>query len=294
MSISSKTTKIAILLAIIAIAGLFIYQGVAGPMKIITTGTATVKINANLGQAKINISQAGKLTNGLVGHWTFDGQDTNWGANTTDDVSANSNIGTMTSMSTTTSPVPGVAGQAMNFDGINDYINTSNNQNIDMTGNMTISAWIYSKGSSNNQTIVSKAWCDPEFQDAGSPYAFSITSINKMDYQSGDFTFSCGYTSDITSSNSISLNQWQHIVLVRDSSQLKVTFYLNSLQDSGGWQTYSVPSGGATLRIGSLVTDRYNGVNEPSSFFNGAIDELRFYNRALSASEVTELYNQGR
>ncbi len=200
-------------------------------------------------------------------------------------------------MSQLTSPAIGKAGQALNFDGTNDYINTSNNQNIDMTGDMTISAWIYSKGGGNH-TIVSKAFCDSEFPDAGTPYVFSVTPINKMNYQSSDRNsgpcINGSYSSDITSSNSISLNQWQHIVLVSNSSQLKVTFYLNSLQDSGGWQTYNVPDGGASLRIGSLVVDNGLGGLTLSNFFNGAIDEVRIYNRTLSASEVTELYNQGR
>src|SRR3989344_7600965 len=52
---------------------------------------------------------------GLVGYWTFDGKDTNWGTNTTNDMSGQGNTGTLTNMSTTTSPVVGKIGQGLFF-----------------------------------------------------------------------------------------------------------------------------------------------------------------------------------
>src|SRR3989344_7872531 len=104
---------IPIILIITAVAGSYFYYQSRAAMTVNKSGVSSVKINS---------SQAGMLTSGLVGYWTFDGQDTNWGANTTDDVSTNSNIGTMTNMSTTTSPVPGVAGRGLNFYGSDDYV----------------------------------------------------------------------------------------------------------------------------------------------------------------------------
>ncbi len=218
-----------------------------------------------------------------MGHWTFDGQDTNWGANTTDDVSPNSNIGTMTNMSITTSPVPGVAGQALNFDGTNDYVNAGNGSNLNLTGSMTISAWVYSKSSgSEQQQIVSKIGgpgCGSQ-----TPYDFSITDTNKLRYYE-DNGNDCGNTDSI---NSISLNQWQHVVFIRNASN-QIIFYINSSQDLISGSSLGVGDSGAPVNIG-----RRSIPDMGYSFFNGYIDEVRIYNRALSGSEVTELYNMGR
>ena len=64
---------------------------------------------------KANTQVVNDLTSELVGYWTFDGQDADWGANTGNDLSGNNNTRTMMNMATSTSPVPGVVGQALKF-----------------------------------------------------------------------------------------------------------------------------------------------------------------------------------
>src|SRR3989344_375446 len=82
------------------------------------------------------------LTDGLVGYWTFDGKDTNWATSKTNDLSGNGNTGTMTSMSTTTSPVVGKIGQGLKFDGVDDYVNVGDVAAIDNSNTqLSISAW---------------------------------------------------------------------------------------------------------------------------------------------------------
>src|SRR5262249_9038949 len=80
------------------------------------------------------------LTQGLVGYWPLDGAVTNWTSNTTQDLSGNANTGSLVSMSTSSSPVPGKIGQAMKFNGSND-ITVSDNSSLDPTS-VTVSAWI--------------------------------------------------------------------------------------------------------------------------------------------------------
>ena len=63
-----------------------------------------------------------RYTDGLVGYWSFNGADMNWSTGQALDRSGNSNNGTTTNMSTTTSPVPGKVGQALKFDGVDDYV----------------------------------------------------------------------------------------------------------------------------------------------------------------------------
>src|SRR3989344_176746 len=86
--------------------------------------------------AKINTSPTTLNTSGLVGYWTFDGADTPWTsttAATTLDTSGQNNTGTLTNMSQSTSVTPGKLGQALNFDGSNDYINMGNPAALQIT-----------------------------------------------------------------------------------------------------------------------------------------------------------------
>jgi hypothetical protein len=63
---------------------------------------------------------------GLVGYWSFDGKDMDWGANRATDLSGQVNHGMLINMSTSSSPVIGISGQAFKFDGVNDRILTIN------------------------------------------------------------------------------------------------------------------------------------------------------------------------
>jgi hypothetical protein len=65
------------------------------------------------------------LSSGLVGYWPLDGKNTNWSTGQTLDLSGQGNTGQLINMSTTTSPVAGKIGQALNFNGSNSYVSTS-------------------------------------------------------------------------------------------------------------------------------------------------------------------------
>jgi len=91
-----------------------------------------------------------------------------------------------------------------------------------------------------------------------------------------------GYYFDTTAS-SIKLNQWQHICAVRDASGNGIV-YINAVSNNSG--NTGTPTAGSTTYFGN----RSSG----DRAFNGSIDDLRIYNRALSASEIRQLYLQGR
>src|SRR3989338_3257228 len=83
------------------------------------------------------------LTGGLVGYWTFNGANTDWSKNFTYDLSGSYATGTITNMSTTTSPVGGINGQALKFDGVDDYVSIPDSSSLDMGSNdFSISFWV--------------------------------------------------------------------------------------------------------------------------------------------------------
>ena len=81
-----------------------------------------------------------------------------------------------------------------------------------------------------------------------------------------------------------SLNSWYHIVVNRSSSDLKI--YVNDSFIESANNYYNPSSAYGTFNIGSGKSTSNN------SFFDGSIDNVRIFNKALSSSEVTTLYNE--
>jgi len=242
-----------------------------------------IKTLYNQGASKFNASPTSKLTSGLVGYWTMDGKDINWSANTMTDKSGNANTGAITNMSTTTSPVIGKLGQALKFDGVNDYVQ------------------IYTTGGAPSGLI---------FQTAPFSVSFWIKSPNNSDWHS-DFLISSrrnyGYTFQHRSDGSLRwlLNDaggidyidasgvlddtWHHVVGLRDGTNVRM--YVDSVEKTpvtdNGRDVYDESTPPA-LRFG------VDGASIPASFHGGLIDDVRIYNRALSQSEIKQLYNMGR
>ncbi len=235
----------------------------------------------NLGAAKLNTTPTANLTSGLVGYWTFDGKDTPWtssSAGTATDRSGNGNTGTLTNMSQSTSIVPGKVGQALNFDGTDDYVIASGNPvSLQLTTAFTLSGWIKaSTNTSDYRTIVSREntatdrnyWLALDTGTGILSLRFSVAGVAK--------TF--------TSSVALADNSWHHVVATYNGS------FVNIYSDGVSVMTPVAQSGSidnpaaTSLRIGTQLSTRY---------FIGTIDEVRVYNRALSATEVQSLYDLG-
>jgi hypothetical protein len=85
-------------------------------------------------------------------------------------------------------------------------------------------------------------------------------------------------TSERCNNTHLGDNQWHHIVVVNSAGA--VTFYLNGTPDG-------TATGGMAFDVGSIGSG-FGG------YFAGKIDDVRVYNRALSATEVADLYNMGK
>jgi four helix bundle protein len=226
----------------------------------------------NAGAAKFNVSQTrtgGTLDSGLVGYWTFDGKDTNWGSNTTIDKSGSGNTGTMTNMSTSTSPTPGKIGQALNFDGVNDYVEIGDPSVLNFgTGNFSVSTWLYATNNTNfrdpilfSNVSVSAGWAIDH-----------IPSSSRLDFQS--------INSNVRAiSTNFTNNVWHHVVGVRNGSTISI--YVDGVKGTDATASDDI-NGATSLSIGG----RY-------SLWSGNVDDTRIYSRALSASEIKQLYNAG-
>jgi hypothetical protein len=234
---------------------------------------AEVKSLYQQNKTLINAPQKDQLTNGLVGYWSFNAPDIHWPTSVAYDRSGMGNNGSIVNMSNSSSPVAGASGQALNFDSINDHILVPNSTSLNITSSITISAWIKpnSFGQNNFGRIVHK--------DGVNGYIFSL---NNNSITNGLLFYSGGVNA--STSNVITLNRWQHVASVFNGST--VTLYVNGIAVSTQAQP-ALTASTASLGIGIRPADSLRG-------FDGIIDEVRIYNRALSDSEMKQLYGMGR
>src|SRR3989338_7463215 len=226
------------------------------------------------GTLKLGSSQAqntGSLTQGLVGYWSFD--ESTHGTTSVADLSGNNNRGHLINGP---QKAIGKIGQGLSFDGSNDHVSLGTNQfGTSLDGELvTISAWIRTSGKTTG-TIVG------EYQSGVcGDLLFSIGDFtaNKLNFHDGD-------AASIVSNASVTDGTWHHVVAVSDVSNAYL-YIDGGLDKSGGDVNWAKGCSTLDVRIGT----RSNGDFQ----FIGLIDDVRIYNRALSASEIQRLYNMGR
>jgi hypothetical protein len=210
-----------------------------------------------------NLAGGGGQGEDPVSHWELDE-----GSGSTAYDSVGDNDGTIYGATWTT----GKYGNALDFDGTNDYVDCGNDNSLNITGNITIAAWIKKDTTTAYQRIVYKVSGRDWYQ----------LLIDNSNYLAGGRVWGA---SDIRrrTTETLSANTWYHVAIVSDSTN--VTLYINSVD-----KTYSVqqtgwgPAGGSTLKIGQRNGDAY---------FNGTIDEVMIFDQALSEQQIEQLYDQG-
>lgn len=221
-------------------------------------------------EVKINSPQNNKLTTGLIGLWTFNGPDVS--GSIMYDRSGQGNDGTSTG---TTKLAIGKIGQAFNFDG-NSYINLGNKNIFNFT-DFTASAWI--KPQSGAVGILGK-W-------GTTPYYYIEMSGNDICVRLSNSTFN----TYCAGSSVIPYNQWSHVAATVNSSSLQLKIYVNSVLKG----PYSLDPGQIGPYTNSNSFNIGNIGNALGSYnFKGSIDEVRLYNRALTAAEINQLYLMGK
>jgi hypothetical protein len=220
-------------------------------------------------------SAQSSLNAGLVGYWTFNNQDMNWKTGAVNDISGSGNTGQLIGMSTTTSPVAGKMGQALKFNGVNNYVGMTSA--LIPSSIFTIGVWI--KTTDNNSSYVKdivnqwKSGTDNRFQ-VGMNYTGKKISVYFKGYPY------------LTGKTVVNDGKWHHVVLTRNASNL-MTIYTDGSYEVSSTISTTTEQGANTL-IGIYSS---SGSGE---WWNGSLDDVRIYNRALSAAEVKQLYLAGQ
>jgi hypothetical protein len=245
------------------------------------------KMGSTLKQGAPN--STGSLSNGLVGWWTFDGNDSatnNSGILTVLDRSGSGNKGTTASKAATPSFTPGKIGQALNFDGVDDVIAAGDIAATDGASQLTASAWVYSSVLAAGAPAVTK-WTN-------SNNNWALYTSESGDGGSNDISFTVDGTNDgYTTGNIHKAGVWEHWVGVFDGTQTgdsaRLKIYFNGEAQSltfNGTIPATTNSNSAAVSIGIDP--------DPFTKWTGLIDDVRIYTRALSADEVKRLYTMGR
>ena len=226
-----------------------------------TRTSSAVSINVN------NTSQAPPpASGGPLAAYAFDASS----GTTLADVTGNGNTIALSNGPTWTT---GYFGRALSFDGSNDVAAaTSANAALNLTGRaLTLSAWVNQRSRSGWQIIVNKPYSSPHSRP------FFDWSMHVED-GTGKLVAYLGCDAQQRYSNaSIPLNTWTHVAVTYDGSSIR--HYINGALDRTTGASCSVTNTNSRpIRVGA------NGAGVEN--FNGLIDDLRVYNRVLSASEV--------
>ena len=161
---------------------------------------------------------------------------------------------------------------ALNLDGINDYVLVPDDITLDITGDITISAWINPSAlDAAFRGIVGKF--GPEPQES---YYFGVQNDQLVTNLVSDGTTD---DSDLSNTGVISAGVWQQVAFTYNSTSTLITYYVDGVIAGTANHTGGISAGLAEILIGW----QSNGDN---STFNGSIDELRIWNIERTQIEI--------
>jgi hypothetical protein len=225
---------------------------------------------------EVSTTATASTTTGPVGYWKFD----EGSGTTTTDSSGNGLMGALVNSPTWTA---GEVNGALAFNGSSSYVEALDADILSPGTEATFSAWVFLNSAPTELTSVFNKWS----QTADDEYLLGINPNQTLFFAwqtTGGYTWGTPSFNEANGTGQVPLNTWTHIALVRSGATLN--FYLNGVLDASVTAADANPfrNGITSLRLGGQSR---GGVNR---FFNGSLDEARLYNRALSASEVFNLY----
>ncbi|MCL4789321.1 MAG: hypothetical protein KJ070_21420, partial [Verrucomicrobia bacterium] len=177
-------------------------------------------------------------------------------------------------------PFPG-AGNAVSFDGVNDYIQVGVNPVLKLTTNITVEAWINATGPGNGSSGSGGVIVNKEGE-----YEFARYADGTLRYAIANSSPGWSF---INTTVVVPLSNWTHFAFTYDSTVVgnNIRIYTN------GVLAYSTNGTGA---IGDTATSqndfRIGGRQGLTQYFQGQIDEVRIWNAARSDSEIASNFQR--
>ena len=225
-----------------------------------------------------NVFSQSTLNNGLIAYYPFSGNAL--------DSSGNNNNPTYNS-ATLTADRFGNPNSAYYFDGSSSYIQVPNSSTLNPTSTISISVWVkptgFYGGTCQNNYIMQKGVSTGyglEFSSQG--YSHGGTCSLPLDTLHQNFYGPTAYADNNTYQPYIKRNNWYHVVYTFNGTTAKI--YINDTLSLTTQENFTTFSSTSPLYLGSFGNSSF------PYWFNGVLDDIRIYNRAIDSSEVTALY----
>lgn len=158
-------------------------------------------------------------------------------------------------------------GNALHFDGQNDWVTIPHSDSLNLSTGLTLEAWVYPQSlTTGGKTVILK--------EADGDAVYNLYANENADLPISSFFD--GQYHVISGPNQLPANEWTHLVATYDGQYQRL--YVNGVEVAKQGQSGLINSSTGNLRIGGNVLW--------GEYFNGYIDEVRIYNRALSESEI--------
>ena len=176
----------------------------------------------------------------------------------------------------------GKIGNAFQFNGSNSYVQLPNNS-MNLTGDFTVSTWVNFSSFPSASTIIANYYRLPPYAVY---YGWSVLMISNQIA----FDIFTGVNNSYVRllSPSIPTNTWKHVTLIHKKN-VSLSIYIDGVLSVSTTTTFPIGySGNETPAIGGTLPG--DGFQYPT---NGKIDTINIWTKALTQSEITELYNSG-
>ena len=242
----------------------------------IYSDTVTINAPGISGSPKtitVSLTLAAPVTQGPIANWTFDASTIT--GNAVLDTSGNGINGTI--QGAVTPVADGKSHEALSFDGSTGYILTGSDPRPAMAGELTLAAWIKTTNSGRVETILSK------YNLSGSEdgYIFETTPAGYLALHLGGGN-TPGNPDIVDGTNLINDGLWHHVAVIIRTNE-DVSFYVDGGISSVYYLTTFYGGIASGVGIGGPALPKAN-------LFTGWMDEVRIYNRALSTTELSQLY----
>jgi hypothetical protein len=179
------------------------------------------------------------------------------------DLSGNGHTGTIAGATWTTA---GKYGKALAFDGVNDWVTIADTPRLDFTTGATFMAWVYSTATSGIRDLVVKEGTGVDI--------YNLYARNRGGRPESNIYV--GGHNQVAEGAALATNAWVHVAGTYTGSVLR--FYVNGVEVAQRAVSGAIVTSAGPLRLG--------GNSMWGEYFQGRLDDVRLYNRALAASEV--------
>jgi hypothetical protein len=235
---------------------------------IATAGTASIAVfnpapGGGLSNSQtLTIAEPGGGVLGLVAAYHF-----NEGAGATvQDSSGNGNAGNLSNVTWTTA---GRFGSALTFNGTSSWVTVADAASLDLTTGMTLEAWV-------NPTVQPSGWRTIVAKERTGGVAYFMHGSSSSQNRPGTGVYVANGERQLIGGTRLAANTWVYLAATYDGINQRL--FVNGVQVASRAQTGPIAVSASPLRIG--------GNGAWGEYFQGRIDEVRIYNRALSQAEI--------